>query len=573
MPTVNWTDVASSVMPHLIRVGVVLILAYVLWRLIGRGAPRFIQLLLRKDLAARDEEEVKQRVDTLQMALRRTTGILIIMVVAFVILSEVGVNIAPFLAGVGVAGIAIGFAAQHLVRDLLNGFIMLVEDWYSKGDVVRVAGIAGLVEDITLRRTVLRDLDGIVHSVPNGEITVASNFTKDWSCVNLNVSVAYGEDLDRVMAIINQVGRELADDPYWSTLVLEAPYALRVDNLGDSGIEIKVLGNTRPIKQWDVMGELRRRLKARFDHEGIEIPWPHTKVFFGNPLEQQTLESKPHMAPQAHSEAFTMETPHALEARQRLLPVLNSQPWGLFTDLDGTISPIAPTPEEAVVPDGIKAVLEKLRQRAAVVGVISGRPVTQARQMVGVEELVYVGQHGLETWADGEVKLASGGEQYLDDISRTLDEIAGVTRLTGVFIERKGITASVHYRNAADPDAARSAILAAFARSPSASRLKVTEGRRVVELRPPLAINKGSVLRSLVSEHGLRGVLYLGDDVTDMDAYYAIRSLRESTGVSAVGIGVVNAENRPDFLAVIDLRLNSVEEVETLLRWIATGDW
>jgi len=133
-----------------------------------------------------------------------------------------------------------------------------------------------------LRRTVLRDLDGVVHVVPNGEIRVASNFTKEWSRVNLNVSVGYGEDLDRVISVINQVGKKLAGDPAWAPFILKPPQVVRVDNLGESGIEIKILGDTRPMSQWDVTGELRKRLKGAFDQEGIEIPWPHTKVFFGN---------------------------------------------------------------------------------------------------------------------------------------------------------------------------------------------------------------------------------------------------------------------------------------------------
>jgi small conductance mechanosensitive channel len=186
------------------------------------------------------------------------------------------------LAGLGVAGIAIGFGAQSLVRDLINGIFILLENQYGIGDVVTAAGISGLVEEVNLRRTILRDLDGIVHTIPNGEIRIASNFTKDYSRVNLNIPVAYGEDLDHVIAVINRIGKELAQDPAWQDLILKPPQVLRVDNFGDSGIEIKVLGDTRPIRQWDVMGELRRRLKKVFDEEGIEIPWPHTKVYFGN---------------------------------------------------------------------------------------------------------------------------------------------------------------------------------------------------------------------------------------------------------------------------------------------------
>jgi small conductance mechanosensitive channel len=128
---------------------------------------------------------------------------------------------------------------------------------------------------VGLRRTVLRDLDGIVHYIPNGEIGVASNFTQEYSRVNLNVGVSYSEDLDHVMQVINRVGEEIAADPEWAPAIITPPKALRVDNLGDSGIDIKVVGDTKPIKQWEVMGELRKRLKKAFDDEGIEIPYPH----------------------------------------------------------------------------------------------------------------------------------------------------------------------------------------------------------------------------------------------------------------------------------------------------------
>src|SRR4030043_1754813 len=154
------------------------------------------------------------------------------------LLSEVGINIAPVLAGVGIIGLAIGFGAQSLVKDIISGLFILIENQYRKGDVVKIADVSGLVEDINLRRTVLRDLDGIVHVVPNGEIRVASNLTKEWSRVNMNVSVSYGEDLDRVIAVINRGGRELAEDPEWAPSILTPPRALGGDNLGGSGSEI-----------------------------------------------------------------------------------------------------------------------------------------------------------------------------------------------------------------------------------------------------------------------------------------------------------------------------------------------
>ena len=156
------------------------------------------------------------------------------------ILSEVGIDITPLLAGAGVVGIAIGLGAQSLIKDLIAGFFILVEDQFNVGDVVRVADVTGGVEGLNLRRTLLRDLDGILHVVPNGQIRVASNFTKVWSRAHLNISVAYKEDLDKVMLVIRKVWEGMAEDPDWSpSLISKTPWLLRVDAFGDSGITIK----------------------------------------------------------------------------------------------------------------------------------------------------------------------------------------------------------------------------------------------------------------------------------------------------------------------------------------------
>lgn len=249
---------------------------------VSQAGPRTIRAIVARRGREEPEEEVRKRAETLAGVLVATAQVVIIAVTSFMLLSEMGLNITPILTGVGVAGIAIGFGAQSLVKDFIAGLFIVVENQYRIGDVVKIADIVGLVENINLRRTVLRDLDGIVHMVPNGEIKVASNFTREWSRVNINISVAYGEDLDRVMEVINKVGKELAEDPAWAPSLLTPPQALRVDKLGDSGIEIKILGDTKPLQQWSVMGELRLRIKKAFDAEGIEIPWPHTKVYFGN---------------------------------------------------------------------------------------------------------------------------------------------------------------------------------------------------------------------------------------------------------------------------------------------------
>jgi small conductance mechanosensitive channel len=202
----------------------------------------------------------------------------LVLLAAFMVLAELGLNIAPVLAGAGIAGIAIGFGAQTLVRDLLAGVFVLIENQYARGDVVRIAGVSGMVEDVNLRRTVLRDLDGIVHSVPNGEVRVASNFTRGWSRVNFNVTIGYEQDIDRVRALLDRIGAELAADPEWGPLILEAPKVLRVDAFEESGVALKILAMTKPIRQWDVAGEMRRRIKAAFDAEGIRIPYPHRVV-------------------------------------------------------------------------------------------------------------------------------------------------------------------------------------------------------------------------------------------------------------------------------------------------------
>jgi len=284
---VDWSEVTDWLSSHGLRILLITGVCVGAYYALRRVVPPLLRRAVAAQMKGRDEEEVSQRVNTLSGVLVKTGAVIIAMVAVFTILAEVGVSIAPALAGFGIAGIAVGFGAQSLVKDLIAGVFILMEDQYSVGDVVKVAGIAGLVEEVNLRRTVLRDLDGIVHSVPNGEITVASNYTKDWSRVNLNISVGYGEDLDRVIEVINRVGKEMSEEPYWGSLMITPPQVLRVDALGDSGIDIKILGDTKPIKQWEIMGELRKRLKRVFDQEGIEIPWPHTKVYFGGPLEHR----------------------------------------------------------------------------------------------------------------------------------------------------------------------------------------------------------------------------------------------------------------------------------------------
>lgn len=283
--------VNSWVSLHLAKLAFLIILAIVLLLIITVSVPKAVERAVYNNKHGQSEEELKKRADTLVSVIVTTIQIVIIFIFLLMVMSELTINIAAFLTGAGVLGIAIGLGAQTLVKDLLAGVFIIMENQYRKGDVVKIANITGVVEEINLRRTILRDLDGITHIVPNGQITVASNFTKLWSRVNLNISVSYNTDLDKAMAVINRVGKEIAEDPQWAPAILTPPKVLRIDNLGDSGIDIKILGETKPIHQWEVMGELRLRLKKEFDKEGIEIPWPHTKVYFGNQLEQLTSQN------------------------------------------------------------------------------------------------------------------------------------------------------------------------------------------------------------------------------------------------------------------------------------------
>jgi small-conductance mechanosensitive channel len=283
MPELSWAIVVTWLLDHGIRILIIVVVGVVLWFALHKFLPPIVGRLMATT-KGESKEGIKKRKDTLVGILSGVGRLFIVIVAIMMILDEAGIPIASVLVGLGIAGIAIGFGAQYLIRDLIAGIFIIMENQYRVGDVARVADVAGLVEEITLRKTVLRDLDGIVHHVPNGEIRVASNFTRHFSRVNLNVSVGYGTDLDHAISVINRVGKELAEDEKWRKVIKSPPQVLRVDNLGDSGIDIKILGDVKPIEQWAVMGELRLRLKKAFDAEGIEIPWPHTKVYFGNPL-------------------------------------------------------------------------------------------------------------------------------------------------------------------------------------------------------------------------------------------------------------------------------------------------
>ena len=226
--------------------------------------------------------EAKKRVQTLGNILRHALLIIILLVGSLMILGELGIQLGPLLATAGIGAVAIGFGAQSLVKDVISGFFILLENQYGIGDVIQVAGVSGLVESLTLRRTVLRDLEGRVHTIPNGEIKIVSNLSKEWSRSVLDLAISYREDVDRVIDLLSQIGKELeAEEPYKSA-ILESLQVLGVERFGESELILRMMVKTVPLKQWDVGRELRRRIKVRFDENGIQIPYPHRVLLWGD---------------------------------------------------------------------------------------------------------------------------------------------------------------------------------------------------------------------------------------------------------------------------------------------------
>jgi small-conductance mechanosensitive channel len=268
---------------HIILIVVVALFAQRLARLAIHGIVK--ALLDREATEGTAQElsaiEVRKRMDTLDQLGSNVIRFLVFVIAALMILREFGLDIGPAVAGLGVVGIAVGFGAQSLVRDYLNGALILVENQFSKGDVVSVAGVTGTVEDFSLRRTTLRDLDGIVHTVPNGEIKVASNRTRTWARINQNVMVAFGTDIDKAIDVVDKVGKEMAADPVWKRRILEPPRVERVESIDEMGITLKILGSVRASEQWAASGEFRKKLLEAFAANGIEIPRPHRVVFTG----------------------------------------------------------------------------------------------------------------------------------------------------------------------------------------------------------------------------------------------------------------------------------------------------
>ena len=247
------------------------IVAIILIRIL---VPRVMRPAMAARMSGRPKAEIDRRVGTLAGVIVRTAEIVLVAMAAFTILPELGVDIRALLAGVSITSIAVGFGAQSLVRDALTGIFILAENQYVVGDIVTIGNVTGTVEDISLRRTLVRDLDGVLHTVPNGTITTTANYTRDFARVRVMIPVAPASALDKVREVANKVGEEMAADPVFGPMILAAPQYLRIDNIDMmGGVAVNVNGTVVPGKQWDVAGALRARLLEAFQSEGIKTPW------------------------------------------------------------------------------------------------------------------------------------------------------------------------------------------------------------------------------------------------------------------------------------------------------------
>ncbi|MFQ5854756.1 MAG: mechanosensitive ion channel family protein [Anaerolineae bacterium] len=254
------------------KIFLIVALAMIAYYALGMVTRRLSRLLAEQGDGL--EEEREQYAETVSSIVRSTGVVVIITVAGIMILTELGLNVAPVLAGAGIVGLAVGFSAQTLVKDVISGLLILIERQFSVGDSIQVGGIAGSVEKMTLRATFLRDVEGTRHVIPNGEIRILSNRSEGWAQAVVDIGIGYDDSIDHAMRVLQSVGEGLEVDPEFGGLLIDKPSVLGVQELGDSAVVLRMTAKTRPGKQFAVTRELRRRVKERFDAEGIDIPYP-----------------------------------------------------------------------------------------------------------------------------------------------------------------------------------------------------------------------------------------------------------------------------------------------------------
>ncbi|MBN1222037.1 MAG: mechanosensitive ion channel family protein [Candidatus Aminicenantes bacterium] len=277
----DFTSILAAIKTWTLSTGLKIVLiivgTFILLKFVKGISSRLYDLLVKKEVDA----ESRKRAETLKSVIQNVLKIAVWILATMIILEHLGIKIGPLLAAAGIAGLAIGFAGQNLVKDIINGFFILLWDQIRVGDWVQIAGKAGLVERVNLKMTVLRDLSGNVHFVPNSAIDLVTNMTKDYSQYILEIGVAYREDVDEVMTVIKEVDEDLRNDPEFKDDILKPTEVLGLDNFADSALIIKARITTKPIKQWIIKREFNRRLKKKFNEMDIEIPFPHVTLYMG----------------------------------------------------------------------------------------------------------------------------------------------------------------------------------------------------------------------------------------------------------------------------------------------------
>lgn len=277
-------DRVTSFASSLVRIIVLVMGAVIAGRIVGRSM-RILKSqtieVTRRNRPGAPLDQIDKRATTIEGILSKTIKVALWMVAFVMVLRELNFDIGPILAGAGVVGLAVGFGAQNMVRDVISGLFMLLENQISVHDIAIINGTAGMVEEVNLRTTVLRSLDGTVHIFPNGAITSLSNMTHEFSYYVFDVGVAYKENTDRVVTVLREVAEDLRRDSEFGSLILEPLDVLGVDKFDDSAVIIKVRLKTMPSRQFQVGREMNRRIKQRFDEEHIEIPFPHRSIYFG----------------------------------------------------------------------------------------------------------------------------------------------------------------------------------------------------------------------------------------------------------------------------------------------------
>ncbi len=275
----NLNKLLGNLPIHAFKIILILFIAFILIKITDLLSHRIANYVKRHK--RRSNEEFEKRTDTLRSVIRYSFNITIGLIALAMTLKELGIAVGPILAAAGVLGLAVGFGAQSLVKDIISGFFILLEDQIRVGDVVQIAGKGGVVEDVNLKMTILRDLAGNVHYVPNGEITVVTNMTKGYSRYLFEIGVAYRENVDEVIEVIKAVDESLRNDDEFESDILEPIEILGLDKFDNSAVVIKARTKTKPIKQWRVAREFNRRLKIEFDRQNIEIPFPHVTLYMG----------------------------------------------------------------------------------------------------------------------------------------------------------------------------------------------------------------------------------------------------------------------------------------------------